>query len=153
MAHFNRHFLHTLLYEFVIESISRALQFDMHGHLWKYRYAKCAVGGLESKEHYICHCAILYEIRGRYHCPFKQGFGSLCKVTRKMVLGIVPPHYTTTTHQQRTMIYFFSSINLSQYKSIKGYMSRVSSKKIDWTIAMCHACRQQSFGSRPLSPL
>ena len=36
--------------------------------------------GVESEEHYACHCRVFYEIRGRYHCVFKQGFGPLCKV-------------------------------------------------------------------------
>ena len=30
---------------------------------------------VESEEHYVCHCSVFYEIRGRYHCLFKQGFG------------------------------------------------------------------------------
>ena len=37
-------------------------------------------GRMESEEHYVCHCAVFYEIRGTYHCLFKQVFGPLCKV-------------------------------------------------------------------------
>ena len=36
--------------------------------------------GVESEEHYVCHCSVFYEIRGRYHCLFKQGFGPIRKV-------------------------------------------------------------------------
>ena len=36
--------------------------------------------GVESKEHYVCHCSVFYEIGRRYHCLFKQGFGPLRKV-------------------------------------------------------------------------
>ena len=36
--------------------------------------------GVESEEHYVCHCSVFYEIRGRHHCLFKQGFGPLHKV-------------------------------------------------------------------------
>ena len=36
--------------------------------------------GLESEEHYVCHSRVSYEIRGGYHCLFKQGSGPVCKV-------------------------------------------------------------------------
>ena len=36
--------------------------------------------GVKYEEHYVCHYIIFYEIRGRYHCLFKQGFGPLHKV-------------------------------------------------------------------------
>lgn len=34
----------------------------------------------ETEEHYICRCTVYYEIRGRYHCLFREGFGPLRKV-------------------------------------------------------------------------
>ena len=36
--------------------------------------------GVDSETRYVCHCSVLYEIRGRYHCLFKQGFGPPHKV-------------------------------------------------------------------------
>ena len=36
--------------------------------------------GVESGKHYVGHYIIFYEIRGRYHCFFNQGFGPLRKV-------------------------------------------------------------------------
>lgn len=34
----------------------------------------------ETEEHHICRCTAFYEIRGRFHCLFKEGFGPLSKV-------------------------------------------------------------------------
>lgn len=34
----------------------------------------------ETELHYICHCTVYYEIRGRFHCLFKEGFGPLSRV-------------------------------------------------------------------------
>ena len=36
----------------------------------------------ETELHYICHCSAYYEIRGRYHCLFREGFGPLSRVMR-----------------------------------------------------------------------
>ena len=36
----------------------------------------------ETELHYICHCPVYYEIRGRFHCLFKEGFGPLSRITR-----------------------------------------------------------------------
>ena len=35
---------------------------------------------MKYEERYVCHCAVFYEIRGRYHCLFKQGFDPLHNV-------------------------------------------------------------------------
>lgn len=34
----------------------------------------------ETELHYICHCTVYYEIRGRFHCLFREGFGPLARV-------------------------------------------------------------------------
>eukprot|EP00250_Pteridium_aquilinum_P019422 c24426_g1_i1 orf=1306-2640(+) len=34
----------------------------------------------ETEEHYICRCTVYYEIRGRFHCLFREGFGPLSRV-------------------------------------------------------------------------
>ena len=34
----------------------------------------------ETELHFICHCPVYYEIRGRYHCLFRDRFGPLSKV-------------------------------------------------------------------------
>ncbi|KAH7292489.1 hypothetical protein KP509_29G071000 [Ceratopteris richardii] len=34
----------------------------------------------ETELHYICHCTVYYEIRGRFHCLFREGFGPLSRV-------------------------------------------------------------------------
>ena len=36
----------------------------------------------ETELHYICHCTVYYEIRGRFHCLFREGFGPLDRVMR-----------------------------------------------------------------------
>ena len=36
----------------------------------------------ETELHYTCHCPVYYEIRGRFHCLFREGFGSLARVMR-----------------------------------------------------------------------
>ena len=37
---------------------------------------------LETKLHYICHCSAYYEIRGRFHYFFREGFGPFSRVMR-----------------------------------------------------------------------
>eukprot|EP00250_Pteridium_aquilinum_P020711 c24912_g6_i1 orf=726-1430(+) len=34
---------------------------------------------VESMEHYVCRCSMFHEIRGRYHCFFRGGFGPLSR--------------------------------------------------------------------------
>ena len=51
------------------------MQTQMHG-----RDLPIVNQGVESEEHYNCVWAVFYEIRGRYHCLFEQGFGPLCKL-------------------------------------------------------------------------
>ena len=34
----------------------------------------------ETELHYICHCTVYYEIRGRFHCLFREGFGPFSRV-------------------------------------------------------------------------
>ena len=36
----------------------------------------------ETEFHYICRCTAYYEIRGRFHCLFREGFGPLSRVMR-----------------------------------------------------------------------
>lgn len=36
----------------------------------------------ETELHYICHCTVYYEIRGRFHCLFREGFGPLDRVMK-----------------------------------------------------------------------
>ena len=36
----------------------------------------------ETELQHICHCPVYYEIRGRFHCLFREGFGPLFKVMR-----------------------------------------------------------------------
>ena len=84
--------------------------------------------GVESKEHYVCHCSVFYEIRGRYHCLFKQDFGPLHKVMEyedqclRLFLLEFKRHrdkllknYSTATqaHPQRTITTSFSPITPS----------------------------------------
>lgn len=44
------------------------------------RLCRLCRGEVESEEHYICRCPVFYEIRGRYHCLFRDGFGPLSRV-------------------------------------------------------------------------
>ncbi|MCO5592911.1 hypothetical protein L7F22_046915 [Adiantum nelumboides] len=36
----------------------------------------------ETELYYVCHCTVYYEIRGRFHCLFKEGFGPLDRVMK-----------------------------------------------------------------------
>ena len=36
----------------------------------------CHAEPAETELHYICHCTVYYEIRGCFHCLFREGFGS-----------------------------------------------------------------------------
>ncbi len=36
----------------------------------------------ETELHYTCHCPVYYEIRGRFHCLFREGFGPFSRVMR-----------------------------------------------------------------------
>ena len=103
MAHYKIHFLHTSENGFIIRSpymdihLSyalhsvigqlRASSYQLEVEIGRYtriplqgRICQLCHQGVESKEHYVCHCSVFYEIRGRYHCLFKQGFGPLRKV-------------------------------------------------------------------------
>ncbi|KAI5070875.1 hypothetical protein GOP47_0015218 [Adiantum capillus-veneris] len=45
----------------------------------------------ETEEHYICRCLVYYEIRGHFHCLFRDGFGSVSRVmdyTDQRCLGL-----------------------------------------------------------------
>ena len=80
--------------------------------------------GVEFEEHYVCHYSVFYEIRGRYHCLFKQGFGPLRKVREyedQRYLGLfllelkrhrekLLKNPATHAHPQRTITTFFSPI-------------------------------------------
>eukprot|EP00249_Psilotum_nudum_P001957 c14736_g1_i1 orf=2-418(-) len=32
------------------------------------------------EKHYVCQCTVYYDIRGRYHCLFREGFGPLRRI-------------------------------------------------------------------------
>ena len=36
----------------------------------------------ETEFHHLCRCRVYYEIRGRFHCLFKEGFGPLARVMK-----------------------------------------------------------------------
>ena len=60
-----------------------SLEIEVDKYTWiplEERICQLCHQGVESEEHYVCHCSVFYEIRGRYHCLFKQGFGPLRKV-------------------------------------------------------------------------
>ena len=128
--------------------------------------------GVESEEHYVCHCSVFYEIRGRYHCLFKQGFGPLRKVMEyedQQRLGLfllelkrhrekLLKNTTTLTPPQRTIITFFSPItptNATSQSRDKQMGPRLGHKKgvtIDRAIAICRARRSRPHGPRPQHP-
>ena len=116
--------------------------------------------GLESKEHYVCHRSVFYEIRGRYHCLFKQGFGPLSKVIEyedQRCLGLfllelkrhrekLLKNTATQAHPQRTITTFFSPITpnaTSQSRDTKMGSRPEHNKRvtIDQAIAICRARR------------
>ena len=67
-----------------LQSSSHQLEIEVGWHaliLLEERICQLRHQGLESEEHYVCHSSVSYEIRGRYHCLFKQGSGPVCKIT------------------------------------------------------------------------
>ena len=62
----------------------------------------------EIELHYVCHCTVYYEIRGRFHCLFKEGFGPLDRVMKyedQRCLGLylleIHRHRNTLLRRQR----------------------------------------------------
>ena len=62
----------------------------------------------ETELHYVCHCIVYYEIRGRFHCLFKEGFGPLDRVMKykdQRCLGLylleIHRHRNTLLRRQR----------------------------------------------------
>ena len=54
----------------------------------------------ETELHYMCHCTVYYEIRGRFHCLFREGFGPFSRVMSyqdQRCLGL----YLLELHRQR----------------------------------------------------
>ncbi len=127
---------------------------------------------VESEEHYVCHCSVFYEIRGRYHCLFQNGFGPLptimeykdqrclglflleLKRHREKLLKV--DNTATTTHQQRTITNFFTPMTLPHDTIQPGniHAPRVQTKgvSIDQAIGMCRARRPRAKGPRPRHP-
>ena len=50
---------------------------DVHEYLQKFFFANCVIGEWNMKNAMF---SVFYEVRARYHCLFKQGFGPLRKV-------------------------------------------------------------------------
>ena len=70
----------------------------------------CKLCGIEPETelHYVCHCTVYYEIRGRFHCLFKEGFGPLDRVMKykdQRCLGLylleIHRHRNTLLRRQR----------------------------------------------------
>ena len=108
------------------------------------------------------HCSVFYEIKGRYHCLFKKGFGPLRKVMeyegRSIVLGAflartqetqksLKGNTATQTNQERTMTTFLSHITpthrTSQLRATQMDSRPAHSKwvTIDQAIGICRASR------------
>ena len=97
---------------------------------------------VESEEHYVCHCSVFYEIRGRYHCLFKHGFGLLRNVIDyedQQCLGLfllelkrhgekLLKNTATQAHLQRTITTFFSPITPNPTSQIKEYTNGLPTK-------------------------
>ena len=128
MAHYKEHFLQLLDDGFVI----RPRYMDMHlshglrcinsqmrtsshqleieigrlkGVLAKDRICQLCQRETEIELHFICHCPIYYEIRGRFHYLFKS-FGPLPKVMNfqdQQCLGL----YLSKAHKHRESLFFF----------------------------------------------
>ena len=92
MAHYKTHFLHTSEDGFIIRppymdihlsytlrnvigqlrTLSHQLEIEVGRYTWiplEERICQLCHQGVESEEHYLCHCSVFYEIRGRYHLP------------------------------------------------------------------------------------
>ena len=54
-------------------------QTNTHVNLWKNRSTDCAIRGVIRRTLWLTQC-LFYEIRGRYHCLFKQGFSPQYRV-------------------------------------------------------------------------
>ena len=110
--------------------------------------------GVESKEHYVCHCSVFYEIRGR-------GFGPLRKVMeyedqrclrfillelnrhREKVLN--DKNTTTQAHPQRIITTFFNPITPTNATS----RSRdTQSSSNNYTFTSCHKIYSQLYDAQ-----
>ena len=68
-----------------------------------------------------CHCSVFYEIRRRYHCLFKQGFGPLCKVNG--IWGATKPRaFLSRTQETRRSCW---GITIRSHKLIKKEQSQL----------------------------
>ena len=67
----------------------------------------------ETELHYICRCTVYYEIRGRFHCLFREGFGPLDRVMRyqdQRCLGL----YLLELHRHRDSLLRRHGVRQSQ---------------------------------------
>ena len=67
----------------------------------------------ETELHYICHCTVYYEIQGRFHCVFREGFGPLDRVMRyqdQKCLGL----YLLELHRHRDSLLRRHGVRQSQ---------------------------------------
>ena len=83
--------------------------------------------GVESKEHYVCHYSVFYEIRGWYHCLFKQVF-FMGPLVVGAVLARTPEtqgqhHNHTSSSTKSSHNFLYPHHSYSCYSSIKGYTS------------------------------
>ena len=67
----------------------------------------------ETELHYICRCTVYYEIQGRFHCLFREGFGPLDRVMRyqdQRCLGL----YLLELHRHRDSLLRRHGVRQSQ---------------------------------------
>ena len=70
----------------------------------------------ETELHYVCHCTVYYEIRGRFHCLFRDGFDSLDRVMRYQ--------------DQRCLGLFLLEIQRHRDSLLRGHRQRQSQRRI-----------------------
>lgn len=130
----------------------------------------------ETEEHYICRCTVYYDIRGRYHCLFREGFGPLRRIMeyedqRCLGLLIMELHRrrtallrarTTTCPEgptQRALTDFFSTPahldTPSWTEPVPPHQTSQTQRRgvtLDRAVALCRTRRPRPSGPRPRGP-
>ena len=88
--------------------------------------------GVEYEEHYVCHGVVFYEIRGRYHCLFKQCISPLSKVMEyevqlylRIFSIVLKRHREKLLNDNNTTTQLHKLINKEQ---LQLFLSRMRSK-------------------------
>lgn len=126
---------------------------------------------VESEEHYVCRCPVYYEIRGRYHCLFRDGFGPLRSVMdyqdqrclgyflmelRRHRESLLRAQRTEATSSQTQITRFFGPIDTPAVPTVSvDHTSTIDLRRgvlVDRVTVLRATRRPRPKGTRPLRP-